>query len=293
MSPRTAGEGAARWAEGAPARAASPAGPLAPPALGKINMGPDASKPLAPGEVERAGPEAPDRVGKLPITFRWTEPASSVLLAGSFTEWQQQAEMERGLDGTWYVIQYLAPGVYEYKFIVDGNWRYSPDQPTKRDMNGNINNVIMVTAAGPAEATRDPGAREAAQSGSADPRARAASRSISEGRIGAVNKFFTCEVPERPAEYWNTYPVEIPRQLSKTPLNDSVTPDGFVPTALLAIPEHIVLTHYFHQRKKRGVAVSAATGRHRSKYVTAVLYSATEPVEEFAGLADAILSYVP
>jgi len=253
-------------------------------------MGPDASKPLVPGDAERGQEEPPPQAGLLPITIRWTEPASNVLLAGSFTDWQEQVPMNRGLDGSWFYVKYLPPGRYEYKFVVDGSWRYATDQPTVKDMNGNVNNLLIVTAAG---AARESGGREAVQVEPADPRVPTASRSISEGKIKAIDKHFTCEVPERPAEYWNTYPVEIPRQLSKTPLNDSVTTDGFAPTTLLAIPEHIVLTHYFHQRKKRGVAVSAATGRHRSKYVTAVLYSATEPVEEFAGLADAILSYVP
>jgi len=36
------------------------------------------------------------------------------------------------------------PGTYQYKFIVDSEWRFAPDQPTVRDEMGNINNCITV-----------------------------------------------------------------------------------------------------------------------------------------------------
>ena len=33
-------------------------------------------------------------------------------------------------------------GVHTFKFIVDGEWRYAPEQKSKADEWGNINNVI-------------------------------------------------------------------------------------------------------------------------------------------------------
>lgn len=36
-------------------------------------------------------------------------------------------------------------GIYYYKFIVDGEWKFSPDDPTAPDEHGNINNVIDTT----------------------------------------------------------------------------------------------------------------------------------------------------
>lgn len=36
----------------------------------------------------------------------------------------------------------LPKGVYKYKFIVDGKWRFNPDNITTNDEHGNINNVI-------------------------------------------------------------------------------------------------------------------------------------------------------
>jgi 5'-AMP-activated protein kinase regulatory beta subunit len=35
--------------------------------------------------------------------------------------------------------------VHQYKFIVDGEWRFSPDDPTTPDEQGNINNFVDTT----------------------------------------------------------------------------------------------------------------------------------------------------
>lgn len=42
------------------------------------------------------------------------------------------------------LIANLPPGPYEYKFIVDGKWRYAPDLPTVTDRDGNVNNTVEV-----------------------------------------------------------------------------------------------------------------------------------------------------
>jgi 5'-AMP-activated protein kinase regulatory beta subunit len=39
----------------------------------------------------------------------------------------------------------LPKGIYYYKFIVDGEWKFSPDDPHTPDENGNINNYIDTT----------------------------------------------------------------------------------------------------------------------------------------------------
>ena len=39
----------------------------------------------------------------------------------------------------------LNPQRYAYKFRVDGNWRYAPDQMITKDEAGNQNNVIDLT----------------------------------------------------------------------------------------------------------------------------------------------------
>lgn len=49
--------------------------------------------------------------------------AQHVFLAGTFNNWNpEDVPMGRLDDGTWSVALALAPGKYEYKFVVDGVW---------------------------------------------------------------------------------------------------------------------------------------------------------------------------
>jgi hypothetical protein len=55
--------------------------------------------------------------------------AQHVYLAGSFNNWNPgEIRMEKTLDG-WTIPYILAPGNYEYKFIVDGKWMPDPANP--------------------------------------------------------------------------------------------------------------------------------------------------------------------
>jgi 1,4-alpha-glucan branching enzyme len=67
------------------------------------------------------------------ITFTFEAPeARRVHIAGSFNDWNihsdplSQSKAGR-LKGTWKRFFYLEPGVYEYRFIVDGVWSDDPD----------------------------------------------------------------------------------------------------------------------------------------------------------------------
>ena len=61
-------------------------------------------------------------------TFHITEPdATSVLLVGDFTDWQQRPiKMEKGSDGVWTATVKLPVGTHYYLFIVDGQWCDDP-----------------------------------------------------------------------------------------------------------------------------------------------------------------------
>ena len=62
-------------------------------------------------------------------SFRFKAPdASSVLLVGDFTKWQQQAiPMKKGKDGIWTASLELPSGRYHYRFIVDNEWKDDPE----------------------------------------------------------------------------------------------------------------------------------------------------------------------
>ena len=53
--------------------------------------------------------------------------ARNACLVGSFNNWDPQASlMTRQENGEWFTALELAPGTYEYKFIVDGSWCCHP-----------------------------------------------------------------------------------------------------------------------------------------------------------------------
>ena len=62
-------------------------------------------------------------------TFRYVAPkATSVMLVGDFTEWQQGAlVMAKGEDGVWTTELKLPQGKHSYLFIVDGEWQDDPN----------------------------------------------------------------------------------------------------------------------------------------------------------------------
>lgn len=62
---------------------------------------------------------------------------------GSFDNWTQRHRLQpSGKDFS--IVRLLPPGVYQYKFIVDGEWKYDPNQKAMYDEMGNVNNVIEV-----------------------------------------------------------------------------------------------------------------------------------------------------
>ena len=82
-------------------------------------------------------------------TFRYAAPnATSVLLVGDFTEWQQKAlVMEKGPDGMWTSSLKLPQGKHSYLFIVDGQWICDPQaRENVWNQHGTQNSVIEVRA---------------------------------------------------------------------------------------------------------------------------------------------------
>lgn len=73
----------------------------------------------------------------------WPNPASEVLLAGSFDGWTSQRKMERSNSDTFSLRLKLYPGRFEIKFIVDGVWKVDPHRPTVKN-NGHVNNLLLV-----------------------------------------------------------------------------------------------------------------------------------------------------
>ena len=69
-------------------------------------------------------------------TFELNEPtATTVELLGDFTNWEQEPiALKRQKSGLWRATISLQPGVHEYRFRVDGQWR-DDSECTRRQPN--------------------------------------------------------------------------------------------------------------------------------------------------------------
>jgi len=98
-----------------------------------------AKKPAA----KAATPKAP---AKPAIEFSLFAPdAKEVLVVGEFDNWDTtKNKMRRDKDGNWKKKITLAPGQYEYRFLVDGNWQNDPHAEQRTNPFGSQNSVVNV-----------------------------------------------------------------------------------------------------------------------------------------------------
>jgi 5'-AMP-activated protein kinase regulatory beta subunit len=85
-----------------------------------------------------------DSDGIVPNVFKWDHGGRHVYITGTFNNWERQIPMHRSGNDFSYVHN-LKMGKHAYKFIVDDEWRFAPDQPTVADIEGRINNFIDVS----------------------------------------------------------------------------------------------------------------------------------------------------
>ena len=132
-----------RVAEGIDAAQASPAPAAQSPPT------PAQSTAVSSAEKSAIAAQVPKPAGLTPVSVSFLLldlGAKKVSLCGDFNRWTSDATpMKRGKDGLWETSVALAPGRYEYKFIVDGHWIPDP-RATEHVWNrhGTLNSVIEV-----------------------------------------------------------------------------------------------------------------------------------------------------
>lgn len=105
-----------------------------------------AARPPAPAPTAaKAPPIAAPRTVK--VRFLLLDlGAKQVALSGDFNGWTaEKTPLKRGADGNWETTLALAPGRYEYKFVVDGQW--IPDPQARAQVwnaHGTLNSVVEV-----------------------------------------------------------------------------------------------------------------------------------------------------
>jgi 5'-AMP-activated protein kinase, regulatory beta subunit len=229
---------------------------------------------------------------KVPTVFRWEHGGRQVYITGTFNGWSRQIPMHRsGNDFTY--IHNLKRGKHAFKFIVDDEWRFAPDQPTVADIEGRINNFIDVTDfkayTGDREFEKEKAAAEYGGStieaeplssgveGDLKEGARTPPPSaddVPEGAVSGSNKpdrdgeVFSNTMPDM--DDYTKEPPPLPPHLRHIILNK---PPQLQDTAALPVPQHVALNHLYCTAIKDNMMVLGITQRYKTKFVTTVYYS--------------------
>jgi 5'-AMP-activated protein kinase regulatory beta subunit len=216
----------------------------------------------------------------VPTVFRWEHGGRQVYITGTFNGWSRQIPMHRsGNDFTY--IHNLKRGKHAFKFIVDDEWRFAPDQPTVADIEGRINNFIDVTDfkpyTGDREFEKEKAAAEYGYEGtdagdgisadSADPNLSDASDSMG-NRPDKDGEVFSHNMPD--LDDYTKEPPPLPPHLRHIILNK---PPQLQDTAALPVPQHVALNHLYCTAIKDNMMVLGITQRYKTKFVTTVYYS--------------------
>eukprot|EP00644_Phytophthora_capsici_P004761 jgi/Phyca11/557875/estExt2_Genewise1.C_PHYCAscaffold_10031 len=82
------------------------------------------------------------------MVFKWEHGGRNVFITGTFNGWDKQCPMHRSGNDFTYIAN-LTRGKHMYKFVVDDDWRFAPDQLTMADVEGNVNNYVDVSEFAP------------------------------------------------------------------------------------------------------------------------------------------------
>ncbi|CAL9153811.1 sucrose nonfermenting 4-like protein isoform X2 [Musa acuminata AAA Group] len=95
----------------------------------------------------------------VPTRFVWPYGGRRVFLTGSFTRWSEHLPMSpvEGCPTVFQAICSLTPGLHQYKFFVDGEWRHDECQPFVTGNDGIVNTIYLTREPNPVPALSSPG----------------------------------------------------------------------------------------------------------------------------------------
>ncbi len=103
---------------------------------------------VAPATPVRAPRKASAPKAERVVLTVQADPGSTVFLSGSFNNWDPAAlkMIDKDGNGLYSVTVTLAPGIYEYKFVINGVWTLDPDPDRDWTQNGlgTLNSVLRV-----------------------------------------------------------------------------------------------------------------------------------------------------
>jgi len=91
----------------------------------------------------------PKKTNKQKVAFSLLAPkAQAVLLAADFTDWEKTpVALKKLKGGIWKTTVSLAPGSYEYRFLVDGQWQDDPSCELRRWTRFGSQNCVCTVSA--------------------------------------------------------------------------------------------------------------------------------------------------
>lgn len=75
------------------------------------------------------------------VDFKWPNPCKTCILKGSWDNWMGETKLTVSSSSARGKLV-LTPGYHEYKFIVDGQWRYHPYCRIIITRDGYVNNLL-------------------------------------------------------------------------------------------------------------------------------------------------------
>jgi hypothetical protein len=89
----------------------------------------------------------PDENGNASFKLNGYPNAKKVILAGSFNKWDENLFEMHKTDNGWELTLQMKPDVYQYRFIVDGNWMEDSNNANKTENEfGEYNSVLDIKA---------------------------------------------------------------------------------------------------------------------------------------------------
>eukprot|EP00250_Pteridium_aquilinum_P034037 c6912_g1_i1 orf=119-988(+) len=187
--------------------------------------------------------------------IEWNHGGDDVSVEGSWDNWRTRLTLQRsGKDFA--LVKFLSAGVYHCKFLVNGEWRYSPDLPCVFDEKRNGINILHV-------------------------------QDKVDEYLDGIAEFVVPDSPEGsydspfpgPEDYSKDPPL-LPSQLYlNTELESLQNVHSSAPNSHInslsssSRPQHVILNHLFVETKKATPVLTLGfTQRFRSKYVTVILH---------------------
>ncbi|KAJ1733135.1 hypothetical protein H4217_008234 [Coemansia sp. RSA 1939] len=201
----------------------------------------------------------------VPTLIRWTEPAQTVYISGSFINWQYKIKLHEN-EGMFGVVIDLPVGTHCLKYIVDGKWRCSNRFIIAPDDEGNLVNYFKVEDVVKEEDEEKENNVEGLDA--------AALSNSPPGEYGTAIPDLTKIARESSNSRRNDPPL-LPPHLNHVLLNSmDVRRDD---PSILPVPNHVVLNHLYACSIKDNVMAVSSTSRYRGKYMTAIYYKPVNP----------------